>query len=172
MNKIEGIDSKNMEAVLNFVTSLRRKQITGSLDVSLQTANLLRLVISKSKWTNTEDMIQVVKRLGRFIQEASPTELGIGNTVRRVLWIIRDEHNRARKAQSGDEDGNEQEQATSQGPSLAQILGSSAETEDYKETWNIKDNVLATLENELIRDELDMCFQNIYEQAKEHIHAK
>lgn len=173
MTKIEGVDGRNAARILLFITQLRRKQVTGSFNVAKQTAELLRLVISTSKWTNAEDILIVLRRIGKMMQEAAPTELAIGNIVRRVLFIVRDEYFEARK--DAKEEASEVPPApielslTRSLSSLYNILGSSVEPEDLREPRNIKANVLDAI-NELI-DELTISNKNISDQAIEHIHT-
>jgi translation initiation factor eIF-2B subunit beta len=81
-------------AVDDFVTKLRRRQVEGSLNTAKQTAELLRLVVSNQRLPNVGQaavLIDVVKTTGLRMIAANPIELAIGNIVRRVLHIIREE---------------------------------------------------------------------------------
>lgn len=55
------------------------------------TAHILLQVVAKSKWQDVDSLLNNVSRVGRRLVEARPNELVIGNIVRRVLGLIRDE---------------------------------------------------------------------------------
>lgn len=44
------------------------------------------------RWANAAELMAIVKRVGKALIEAQPLELVIGNIVRRILFIIREEH--------------------------------------------------------------------------------
>jgi translation initiation factor eIF-2B subunit beta len=106
----------------------------------------------------------------------TPSELAIGNIVRRVLFIVRDEYFQARgKKEERISDvpptlTSSSSSSSLSVPSLYHILGSSVETEDLREPRNIKANVLDSI-NDLI-EELSSSYRNISDQAIEHIHTK
>lgn len=72
-----------------FLAQLKRRQISGSKDVALATANLLIRFISSRRWTSTDAMIVQLRLLGTRLIDAQPYELTCGNVVRRVLKNIR-----------------------------------------------------------------------------------
>jgi len=72
-----------------FVQQLKRRQISGSKEVALATANLLIRYISARRWTSTEAMVHQVRELGARLVDAQPFEFTCGNVVRRVLKSIR-----------------------------------------------------------------------------------
>ncbi|CAG8496262.1 5452_t:CDS:10, partial [Ambispora gerdemannii] len=74
----------------SLVTRLRRRQVVGSFSVSLETALLLRQVVSNTRWREVEYLIKLVKDVGNKLVLAQPRELAVGNIVRRVLRLIRD----------------------------------------------------------------------------------
>jgi translation initiation factor eIF-2B subunit beta len=60
----------------------------------MATAHLLLLVVSKFKWTRTTDIADLLTRIkdvGLRLIKAQPREMAVGNIVRRVLGMIRDE---------------------------------------------------------------------------------
>ncbi|CAG8591034.1 4401_t:CDS:2 [Dentiscutata erythropus] len=74
----------------SLVNRLRRRQVVGSWRVSVETAVLLRQVVSATRWNQVETLIKVVKEdVGRRLVMAQPR----GNIVRRVLRLIRDVYN-------------------------------------------------------------------------------
>lgn len=70
---------------------LRRRQINDPEQCAIATANLLLHVVSKSKWTSVDHLLQRVHDVGKKLVLARPKELVIGNLVRRVLYLIRSE---------------------------------------------------------------------------------
>eukprot|EP00249_Psilotum_nudum_P012480 c23810_g1_i2 orf=522-1502(-) len=78
----------------DFVTKLKRRQVEGSLLTARHTAIVLRQVISHQRVTHSAPaatLIKAVKSVGLRMIEANPIELTVGNVVRRVLHIIREE---------------------------------------------------------------------------------
>ncbi|KAF8043043.1 hypothetical protein BT93_A1400 [Corymbia citriodora subsp. variegata] len=73
---------------------LKKRKIEGSHATARQTAILLRLVISQQRIPYTHQaaaLIDAVKAVGEQLVAANPVELAVGNIVRRVLHIIREE---------------------------------------------------------------------------------
>ncbi|XAR54454.1 hypothetical protein NMG60_11029588 [Bertholletia excelsa] len=80
--------------VNDFVVKLRKRKIEGSKATAKQTAELLRSVISSQRIPHTNQagaLIDAVKAVGEKLIAANPVELAVGNIVRRVLHIIREE---------------------------------------------------------------------------------
>jgi len=79
------------ELVESFVLRLKRRELVGSNATALHTVDLLRMMISKKKYNTVQEMIDLIRSVGRTLTNAHPIELCIGNVVRRVLFIIRHE---------------------------------------------------------------------------------
>ncbi|ESR44665.1 hypothetical protein CICLE_v10001295mg [Citrus x clementina] len=85
------------QALVNdFLNKLKKRgsKIEGSQATARQTAELLRSVISQQRvpYTNQAGaLIDAVKAIGEQLIAANPVELAVGNIVRRVLHIIREE---------------------------------------------------------------------------------
>ncbi|TKY49690.1 Translation initiation factor eIF-2B subunit beta [Spatholobus suberectus] len=80
--------------VNDFVNLLKKRKIEGSQATAKQTAELLRSVISQQRVPHTNQataLINAVRAVGEQIIDANPIELAVGNIVRRVLHIIREE---------------------------------------------------------------------------------
>ncbi|KAF5204403.1 Translation initiation factor eif-2b subunit beta [Thalictrum thalictroides] len=81
--------------VNEFVLKLKRRKVEGSQATAKQTAELLRSVISQQRvppHTNQAGvLIDAIKAVGEQLIAANPVELAVGNVVRRVLHIIREE---------------------------------------------------------------------------------
>ena len=70
---------------------LKRRQIRNSRPCAIATANLLRRVVSSTRAPDPNKLIERVQSVGRRLVAAQPRELVVGNIVRRVLGLIREE---------------------------------------------------------------------------------
>lgn len=70
---------------------LKRRQIRLSRSCAIATAYLLLRVVSAFRTTDATKLIERVQSVGRRLMIAQPRELVVGNIVRRVLGLIRDE---------------------------------------------------------------------------------
>jgi translation initiation factor eIF-2B subunit beta len=70
---------------------LKRRQIRNSRPCAIATINLLRQVVHSHRWTDVSKLIQRIKQVGQRLYAAQPRELVVGNIVRRVLGLIREE---------------------------------------------------------------------------------
>lgn len=70
---------------------LKRRQIRTARPCAIATAKLLRRVVSNMKWRDAGDLIRRIQSVGARLIEAQPREMVVGNIVRRVLGLIRDE---------------------------------------------------------------------------------
>ncbi|SCU87464.1 LAFA_0E06898g1_1 [Lachancea sp. 'fantastica'] len=78
-------------AVASFIDRLKRRQVYGSYQVSLETLQLLKRFVSAARWSGIDDLIAQLRELGLRLGKAQPTEFTCGNIIRRVLALIRDE---------------------------------------------------------------------------------
>ncbi|KAI3425022.1 hypothetical protein D9Q98_008403 [Chlorella vulgaris] len=78
------------------------RRINSSLAAAKGTAELLRQLVTMSRLNTPELLLAEVKKVGLRIQSAKPIELVIGNIVRRVLHIIREEREAEQEEQDDD----------------------------------------------------------------------
>ncbi|KDO33903.1 hypothetical protein SPRG_01783 [Saprolegnia parasitica CBS 223.65] len=142
------------------LVGLKRRQITGSYETSRKTTELLRAVLGAVRFTHARQLMEHIRILGRVLIKAIPQELAIGNVIRRVLFIVREEYLNGMKALSS------QTQAQL---SLGTILTPGME-DDF--TTPIKELKQAIMEgvSELM-DEIENLHISIADQAMEYIHA-
>ncbi|EFJ06519.1 hypothetical protein SELMODRAFT_186716 [Selaginella moellendorffii] len=91
-------------AVDDFVIKLKRRQVEGSLATAKSTVLLLRQVVSHQRIPSSgpaSSLIDAVKSVGSRLIAANSMELAVGNMVRRVLHIIREEEATIVAAQVG-----------------------------------------------------------------------
>ncbi|KMZ71901.1 S-methyl-5-thioribose-1-phosphate isomerase [Zostera marina] len=80
--------------VNDLIYKLKRRKIEGSHDTAKHAAVLLRMVISQQRLPQLNQaaaLIEAVSKVGEKLIAANPVELAVGNIVRRVLHIIREE---------------------------------------------------------------------------------
>ena len=78
---------------------LKRRQIRNSRSCAVATAHLLSLIVSKYHVTDVASIIKRVQEVGQILTTAQPKELAVGNIVRRVLGVIREEAEENREAE-------------------------------------------------------------------------
>ncbi|KIW16663.1 hypothetical protein PV08_03851 [Exophiala spinifera] len=94
----EPIDS----SITYLVSLLKRRQIKGSKRCAVATTLLLLRTVELTKQADSERLIQRVTDVGKKLINAAPHELSVGNIVRRVLGIIREEDEDDAAAAGGD----------------------------------------------------------------------
>ena len=84
-----------IEAIRKYVVDLdrllKRRQIRESKPCAIATAHLMRRVVGAFKITDHARLIERVQQVGQRLTAAQPKEMAVGNVVRRVLGVIRDE---------------------------------------------------------------------------------
>ncbi|KXH61815.1 initiation factor 2 subunit family protein [Colletotrichum salicis] len=89
---LKTLKGKPLEASIDSLISLlKRRQIQGSELCAVATAHILLQVVAKSKWNDVDSLLEKVQQIGLRLIAAQPKELVVGNIVRRVLSLIRDE---------------------------------------------------------------------------------
>lgn len=84
-------------ALTDFYSLLKSRQIRNSRPCAIATAKLLRLVVAKQRFTDLNQLIERIQQVGQRLTAAQPREIAVGNIVRRVLGVIRDESEEDRK---------------------------------------------------------------------------
>lgn len=69
---LQSLTESNAKVVDALVTSIRRRQIIGSLNVALATAALIQNVARTVKYSTVEELISVIKAIGRRLIDANP----------------------------------------------------------------------------------------------------
>jgi translation initiation factor eIF-2B subunit beta len=70
---------------------LKRRQIKNSRPCAMATAHLLLRVVAKFRWTDIGKLLERIQEVGQRLVEAQPREMVVGNIIRRILGMIRDE---------------------------------------------------------------------------------
>ncbi|RLN55019.1 hypothetical protein BBJ29_006853 [Phytophthora kernoviae] len=166
------------DLVDELVLSLKRRHLRGSYETAKMTTKLLSKVLETVKWSTAGEILEKIRQLGHMLTKAHAHELAIGNVVRRVLYIIREEHSNALKISSADA-ANGSATAPVSGPpssrnnnlsrSLGTILTPGTDTDLSIPIADLKLSVMEGIA-ELV-DEIDSLHVNIADQAMEYIHT-
>ncbi|ODH26266.1 hypothetical protein ACO22_04722 [Paracoccidioides brasiliensis] len=87
-------------ATENLISLLKRRQIQPSHSCAVATAYLLLRVVSTSRITDPATLIDRIQYVGKRLIAAQPREMVVGNIVRRVLGLIREEAEDERDGES------------------------------------------------------------------------
>uniref|UniRef100_A0A8D0AQ29 Translation initiation factor eIF2B subunit beta n=1 Tax=Sander lucioperca TaxID=283035 RepID=A0A8D0AQ29_SANLU len=154
------------ERIEAFLSDLKRGgsgtgPLRGSAETARETTALLRRITAQARWSSAGDLMEIIRKEGRRITAAQPSETTVGNMIRRVLKIVREEYARSR--------GSSEE--TDQQESLHKLLTSGGLSEEnFRQHFaTLKANVIEAI-NELLT-ELEGTTDNIAMQALEHIHS-
>ncbi|EGD94027.1 translation regulator GCD7 [Trichophyton tonsurans CBS 112818] len=104
--KINSIES----SIETLISLLKRRQIRQSHSCAVATVYLLMRVVSTHRVSSPEQLIERVQQVGRLIVAAQPREMVVGNIVRRVLGLIRDESEDTRFKELTSQKGPHQQQ--------------------------------------------------------------
>ena len=88
---VDALPQKVQLECSKFVARLRRQQVPHALDIARKTLEIMRLVVATSGAKDLGGLIALIKQAGQILVSAQPHELVIGNMVRRVLYIVREE---------------------------------------------------------------------------------
>ncbi|KAL1920911.1 uncharacterized protein VTP21DRAFT_11546 [Calcarisporiella thermophila] len=161
----------------SLIVKLKRRQIVGSFNVAIETAMLMRKVVSQSRWNRVNQIIAIVKDVGIRLMEAQPRELAVGNIVRRVLHLIREETHTiledetpASPATAVPASSAPLRTLTTSSSMLNLLEAGDQEEEDFNpNTYNLKPMIIQAIQ-EMI-DELETVYSNIAKEAMDHIHS-
>lgn len=91
------IRNDNIDTTVELFTSLiKRRQIYGSKECAYATVRVLRKFVDSTKATDSAKLLERVREVGKVLVQADPRALTVGNIVRRVLGLIRDEEEEER----------------------------------------------------------------------------
>ncbi|KAJ3035701.1 Translation initiation factor eIF-2B subunit beta [Rhizophlyctis rosea] len=139
----------------NLITKLHRRQIIGSFSVSVETARVLRNVVSATRWNTVRQLKLTIKEVGVRVEAAQPIELAVGNIVKRVLHLIEEEYH-ALKTEISSEN----------------IGGDKNSNNEDPDDASMKDDLKANFKQGITEmiDELESTRTTIAATAHDHIH--
>jgi len=172
------------------------RQIVGSRRAAIETLLVLRQVVSKARFSNIEQLVEVIHSAGRRLVEAQPkgkslvialcghhdayhTEFSVGNTVRKVLHHIREEYRTAAK-KAPEDTALSISKLVYQGQPRRRGVAPKSETDvDLKEddpddpdsfARSLKPVLMEAIQD--VFDELETVYDSISKSAKDHIHSE
>lgn len=74
------------------IISLRRRQLSGAHQCAKATIEIIRALVGRYNFNCAAHMMKYIRAVGRELISAAPSELIVGNLVRRVLFLIREEY--------------------------------------------------------------------------------
>jgi len=159
---------------------LRRRQVVGSRETALETALVLRQVVSKARFQNITQLVEIVRSVGQKLIEAQPKEHTVGNTVRRLLHHVREEYNNASKGEATAPtnefsianfvlQGQPRRQVAAQKEESTLVLKEDDSDDPDSFARTLKPVVMEGIQD--ILDELETVYDNIAKSAKDHIHS-
>ncbi|KAL7623296.1 GCD complex subunit gcd7 [Parahypoxylon ruwenzoriense] len=118
---LDTLKSRPVDASVEFLISLlKRRQIRGSESCAIATAHVLLQVVARDKWMDVDQLLGRIQLVGRKLVAAQPRELAIGNIVKRILGLIRDEASEDRN-DTGNDSFSEASHAPAPAPAPAPI---------------------------------------------------
>lgn len=131
--------------------------------------NLLLDIINENKWKTADELMTIVKETGRICESALPTEAILGNIVRRIIKIIREEYDELNMPQEQTKQCDDSQAASLQ-KLVTQNSEISSEKTDYKADYvELRENLINHI-NE-IENELHLSHDNLAQQASQHVHS-
>ncbi|CAE6516954.1 unnamed protein product [Rhizoctonia solani] len=85
-------DKGTLRNVESLVARLRRRQVSGAHDTAVETVLLLRQVVSTARFSSIEQLLAMLRSVGKRLIAAQPKEIAVGNMVRRVIHQVREEY--------------------------------------------------------------------------------
>lgn len=144
---------------------LKQDRLNRSSDVAELTLSVLVKLVKERPWESAQQLLDVVRAEGSALMRLDPTETAVGNIVRRVLKVVRDDYASEYwgRQVEGDSD------------SLHKMLLPKADSvEDYtRPLESLRERLLERLLESLdeLERELALSRGNIAAQALEHIHS-
>uniref|UniRef100_A0A3Q3WRE0 Translation initiation factor eIF2B subunit beta n=1 Tax=Mola mola TaxID=94237 RepID=A0A3Q3WRE0_MOLML len=85
------------ERIEAFLSDLKREgsgtgPLRGSAETARETTALLRRISAQARWSSAGDLMEIIRKEGRRMIAAQPSDTTVGNMIRRVLKIIREEY--------------------------------------------------------------------------------
>ncbi|EPY49700.1 translation initiation factor eIF2B beta subunit [Schizosaccharomyces cryophilus OY26] len=79
-------------AVSNLIARLKSRKVHKPFPVAVETALVMRQVISQTRWSTVDQLLDTIRAVGSSLVKAQPSEFSCGNIIRRILRMIREEY--------------------------------------------------------------------------------
>ncbi|XP_050546303.1 translation initiation factor eIF-2B subunit beta isoform X2 [Daktulosphaira vitifoliae] len=145
----------------SFISNIKRKKLNDNCKIAEETIKLLRHFIETTNWSTAKELLIHLRKYGHILTSALPIQFVVGNIVRRILNIVREEYIAARKNSVEDIDVQD---------SLHKIVTSEDDIDDYNNfVPELKLSIFEHLDE--FQMEIESSNEDIAKQAREHIHS-
>ncbi|KAG1654754.1 hypothetical protein FOA52_003668 [Chlamydomonas sp. UWO 241] len=151
-----------MDAVGDFCLQLQRRQVEGAMDCARRTAEVLRQLLTTQKHPDAASLIDDLRAVGLKMQRSNPVELSIGNMVRRVLHLVREEAREEVVEDAGEAAGSHHGQESSPSPSSSAVANRAA---PFAQLASFRTVSLSNLLDVGLADLTDMLKQQAHDSA-------
>ena len=111
-------DREVNEKIERLASRLKREEIQDAFDIAVETVDVLLRVVGNTKWNNAKELMDSIRIVGKRLIDAQPSESVMGNMMRRVLKIIREEYTSA-----GQSDMTASKEREREGDSIIRSMG-------------------------------------------------
>jgi len=140
------------------------KSTLTSYQIATDTVTLLQSVVADAKWTNTRELSSLIRQCGVRLTSAQPSEMVVGNMIRRVLKVIRDEEERTVTGSGALTDTGGGRLGRS-----GMDLGLTPTRSEASSESHLRGDIVEAIDELL--SELETSIENITAQSLEHIHS-
>lgn len=180
------MQAAQLRSVDILASRLRRRQVVGSRVSAIETILVLRQVLSKARFNSFDQLIAIIRAVGKRLLEAQPKEHAVGNVVRKVLHNIREEYHTAWRTASTETKPQSfsiaQFVLTGQPKTAMPVKSKAPEASPQDPTRDLdpddpdafakalKPVIMEAIQD--VFDELDGVYDNVSKNAKDHIHSE
>ncbi|KAJ8664544.1 hypothetical protein QAD02_006206 [Eretmocerus hayati] len=159
---VSSADALIHQSILNLAKNLSYGDTKGTYEIVIATVVALKEIIANTEWNTAKELMDCIISNGKYLIKSAPLEASIGNMVRRILNIVREEYSSEIKNKTDETDPQE---------SLHKIVTSEGDKDiDFNSAVPSLKAALLEHINEF-EMELETCTENITQQASEHIHS-
>ncbi|KAG5682930.1 hypothetical protein PVAND_012248 [Polypedilum vanderplanki] len=156
-------------SLASLIHDIKVGKIVGSYSISQAMLNHFLSTLNESQWSTADELMTIVRETGRICENALPTEAILGNIVRRMLKIIREEYDELNMPQEQIKQTDDSQAASLQ-KLVTQNSEKSVEKSDYKALYtDLRENLITHLTE--IENELHLSHDNLAQQASQHVHS-
>jgi translation initiation factor eIF-2B subunit beta len=87
---------ESLESIVKLKKKIKNKNYPNSTAIAIETAELFKLVIAglfkQNKINSFPDLIRIIRTLGNRIIAMDPLQFSIGNIIKRIIHIVREEY--------------------------------------------------------------------------------
>lgn len=141
------------------VSELRRGEAQGSRMCALKTVAVARSMVGSCKWRTALELLGRLRWLGTSLQRAAPFEYSVGNVIRRIMLIVREEY-----ATLADSKGPE-------GPSLGDVLRGGDDDDEVAMDLPFGPELLHNIMEQIVElyGDVQNAVESLASQARQHV---